>query len=166
MNVEDLNVQQLKNVVENHRRKGATNAPLFREALRELESRTGKGLNFDRSFEAIRAAAKDRRFLSYKDLSDASGAEWTKVHYEVGGHLWRLVEYAHLMGWPMLSAIVVNKPNVSTGSMEPATLKGFVAAARALRIPVTDEQRFLREQQERVFEWGAKQLDVETTYDS
>jgi hypothetical protein len=55
----------------------------------------------------------------------------------------------------MLSAIVVNKPNVRSGVMEPETLKGFVAAARDLGYPVTDEEAFLREQQVRVFEWAA-----------
>jgi hypothetical protein len=52
----------------------------------------------------------------------------------------------------MLSAIVVNKPNVATGAMDPATLKGFIGAARELGYQVTDEQAFLREQQTRVFE--------------
>lgn len=46
---------------------------------------------------------------------------------------------------------MVNTPNVATGEMDPSTLKGFVAAARELGYPVTDEQRFLREQQTRVF---------------
>jgi hypothetical protein len=51
------------------------------------------------------------------------------------------------MGWPMLSAIVVNKPNVQTGDMEPETLRGFVAAARELGYPITDQVAFLKEQQ-------------------
>ena len=54
----------------------------------------------------------------------------------------------------MLSAIVVNKPNVETGKMEPDTLKGFIGAARELGYPITDEQTFLREQQARVFAWA------------
>ena len=58
------------------------------------------------------------------------------------------------MGWPMLSAIVVNKPNIATGKMDPATLKGFVTAARALGHAVTDEEGFLRKQQAAVFAWG------------
>jgi hypothetical protein len=51
----------------------------------------------------------------------------------------------------MLSAIVVNKPNVDSGRMEPATLKGFIGAARLLGYAVTDEKAFLKEQQARVF---------------
>lgn len=39
--------------------------------------------------------------------------------------------------------------------MEPETLKGFIGAARLLGYPVTDEEAFLREQQERVFAWAS-----------
>jgi hypothetical protein len=53
-----------------------------------------------------------------------------------------------------VSAIVVNKQHVATGKMEPETLKGFIAAARDLGLPVTDEESFLREQQDRVFDWA------------
>ena len=99
-------------------------------------------------------AAKEKRFLSYKELADASGAEWNQVHYAIGEHLWKLVQYAHWKRWPLLSAIVVNKPNVATGKMEPETLKGFIAAARELDYPILDEEAFLREQQERVSPWA------------
>jgi hypothetical protein len=149
-----LSADSLKNLVANHRAKGVTNSPAYIAAMRELEIRTGRGLDFDKSFQAIRAAAHARRFLSYKELADASGSNWSQVHYEIGSHLWRLVEYAHKMGWPMLSAIVVNKPNVATGGMEPDTLKGFVRAAKDLGYAVTDEGQFLREQQELVFLWA------------
>ena len=146
--------EQLRNIIQNHRDKGVTDAPLYLDALRELDERKGKGLSFDKSFAIIKSAAAERRFISYKDLADESGARWTQVHYSVGSHLWSLVEYAHRKGWPMLSAIVVNKENLDTGTMQPETLKGFVAAARELGHLVTDEQAFLREQQEKVFEWA------------
>jgi hypothetical protein len=44
INVETLAVDQLENLVENHRRKHATGAPLYADALRELGARNGKGL--------------------------------------------------------------------------------------------------------------------------
>jgi hypothetical protein len=153
-NVTDLPDDQLQNLIENHRRQKATSAPLYLAALQERETRKGKGLNFDKSFQIIRGAAKEGRFLSYKELADASGADWGKVRYAVGGHLWNLVEFAHLSGWPMLSAIVVNKPNIGTGRLEPETLKGFIAAAHDLGYTVTDEEGFLREQQALVFAWA------------
>ena len=154
----DLTDQQLKNVFENYRRKGMTSDPVYIQALADQARRIGKGLDFKKSYDAIRNSAVEGRFMSYKELADASGAEWSKVHHSIGEHLWSLVEYAHRKGWPMLSAIVVNKPNVASGSMEPETLKGFIAAAKELGLSVTDEEGFLRDQQERVFEWARDML--------
>ena len=152
--ITDITDQQLRNLIENHRAKKATNRPLYLEALAEQARRSGKGLSFETSFGVIHAAAAEGRFVSYKELADASGADWNRVRYAIGGHLWSLVEYADRRGWPMLSAIVVNKGNVATGDMEPSTLKGFIDAARELGHPVTDEKAFLREQQQRVFDWA------------
>lgn len=154
MNVFELSDTKLQNVIDNHRRHGETGLPLYREALEEREKRRGKGLEFSKSLSIILGAAKTRRYLSYKELADASGANWSQVHYSVGGHLFNLIEYCHRMGWPLLSAIVVNKPNVSTGEMEPETLKGFVGGVRALGITVHDEKHYLQEEQARVFAWA------------
>jgi hypothetical protein len=156
----DLTDQQLKNIIENYRRNGMLSDAVYVEALAEQAHRIGKGLDFTKSYNAIRNSAVEGRFISYKDLADASGAEWSKVHYSVGQHLWSLVEYAHRKGWPMLSAIVVNKPNVASGRMEPETLKGFIAAARELGLSITDEEAFLRDQQERVFEWAKQTIQT------
>lgn len=154
INVVALSDAGLKNLIANHQRLNATGQPLFREALNELERRKGKGLDFEKSMAIIRRAAEQGRFLSYKELADESGAEWTHVHYSIGVHLWQLVQYADVSGWPMLSAIVVNQENVKSGRMEPETLKGFIGAAKALGHTIIDPELFLREQQKRVFEWA------------
>jgi hypothetical protein len=57
---------QLQNVINNHRNKGMTDSELYLDALQELEKRTGKGLDFEKSFAIIQTAAKEQRFLSYK----------------------------------------------------------------------------------------------------
>jgi hypothetical protein len=75
-----LSVDGLKALIENHRVRGVTNSATYVSALRELELRIGRGLDFDKSFHAIREAARARRFLSYKALADASGAAWSQVH--------------------------------------------------------------------------------------
>ena len=155
IDVTKLSKDGLQNLIKNYRDRNAADEANFRDAVVELEGRIGKGLNFEKSKAAIRSAAKERRFLSYKDLADESSADWSKVRYEVGGHLWRLISDARDHGMPMLSAIVVNKPNVGTGKMEPETLKGFIAAAKALGHTVTDEEAFLRDQQDAVFAWGS-----------
>ena len=160
IDVETLSIGQLENLIENHRRKRATDAPLYADALRELGKRKGKGLDFDKSLSIILEAAKERRFLSYIELAKASGADWNQVRFAMNGHLWNLVEYSHLRHGVLFSAIVVNTPNVITGKMEPETLKGFVAAARLLEKPITDEEGFLREEQERVFAWAQGQRRI------
>ncbi|MEP9400026.1 hypothetical protein [Mesorhizobium sp. KR2-14] len=157
----DHSDQQLRNVIDNHRKNGKLNAPYYLDALDELARRKGHGLDFQKSFDLIRKAAAERRFLSYKELADASGAEWSKVRYAVNGHLGDLIDYAHGRGWPLLSAIVVNQQNVATGDMEPQTLSGFVEAARALEYVIADEKAFLGEQQERVFAWAATNVEPE-----
>lgn len=145
---------QLRNVIDNHRTNGKLNETYYLDALEELARRKGHGLDFQKSFELIRKAAVEHRFLSYKALADESGADWSKVRYAVNGHLGDLIDYAHGKGWPLLSAIVVNQKHLATGDMEPTTLKGFVEAARGLGYAVTDETEFLRGEQQRVFDWA------------
>lgn len=151
-----LELDRLRALVANHERQSATGAPLYKRAIDELERRESSGLDVDTSFGVIRDAARERRFVSYKDLADASGVSWSKVRRSIGSHMWLLVKRGHARGWPMLSAVVVNKPNVATGRMEPETLKGFVAAARELGHDVADSEResFLHAQQQAVFAWA------------
>jgi hypothetical protein len=159
-NFDDLSNDRLKILIENHRRASRAADPKCIEAMEELDRRLGKGLEFKHSFEVIRTAARAGRFVSYKELADASGADWNRVYRHLGSHLWRLVEYAHFKDWPMLSAVVVNKQHRETGRMEPETLKGFIAAARDLGHEIDDAEMFLRDQQQAVFAW-AKDADQE-----
>lgn len=151
--------KQIQALIDNHRRLGATDKPTYHSALGEQARRRGGGLSFEQSVPIILAAAREGRFLSYKDLADASGADWNKVHYAIGNHLWRLIEFGYRMGWPILSAVVVNKVNVESGRMEPDTLKGFISAAEELGYLVGDELAFLQEEQEKVFAW-ARTVDM------
>lgn len=155
----DLSTEQLRNLVANHRAKGRTELPRYLEAMAELARREGHGLDFHITMNLVREAASKDRFVSYKEVAEASKVDWGKAHYAIGSHLWDLVEYSHRNGWPLLSAIIVNKPNLNTGDMEPETLKGFIRAAHALGYTVTDEKAFLREQQSRVFKWAKLSLE-------
>ena len=147
--------QQLRNVIENHRKYGKLHEAYYLAAMEELARRKGLGLDLQKSFDLIRKTATERRFLSYKDLAGASGADWSKVRYAVNTHLGGLVDFARGKGWPLLSASIVSQQNVATGKREPATLRGFVEAAHALGYAIVDDEAFLREQQERVFAWAA-----------
>ena len=145
---------QLKNVIDNHRRKGATEESVYKEALAEQAKRLGKGLNFEMTIKVITHAASEGRFISYKEVADASGVSWNKVRYAMGRHLDDLIEYCHLNELPLLSSIVVNKPNVESGELNPESLKGFIAGVQRLNIAVLDDAAFLHEAQKRVFEWA------------
>jgi len=157
----DLADSELDNLIENHRRHDKVQAKLYIAALAERARRSGKGLSFEKTIAVILGAAKEGRFLSYKELADSSGAKWTQVNHAVAQHLGQLIEYAERRGWPMLSTIVVNKPNVASGKMDPDTLDGLVSAARALGYTVDDPGLFLEEQQQRVFDWAQDQDDAE-----
>jgi hypothetical protein len=161
IDVKKLTDQQVRNLIENHVRKHATSANEYLEALAELGRREGHGLEFDKTMEIVREAARRRNFVSYKALAKASNVDFNKVRFAINGHLWRLVDYAHHRKWPLLSAVVVNQPNVETGEMEASTLRGFIAAARLLQYTITDEHAFLKEQQERVFEWAQQAIPSE-----
>jgi len=157
IDVKTLTIDQLEALIDNHRRKGATTAQLYLDALSELEKRKGKGLEFAKSLSIILKAARDGGFLSYKELADASGVDWGQAHHAIGEHLWRLVEYSHLKHGVLFSAVVVNKPNIATGQMQSGALRGFIGAARLLGYPIVDEAAFLKEQQARVFAWAQQE---------
>jgi hypothetical protein len=148
---------QLEAVVANHQRLRATDRPLFREAVKELNRRHGGELDLDKTLDFVRRAAAKGRFVSYGDVAKANGANWNKVRRPMNKHLWALVSLAHSKGWPMLSAIVVNQQNLATGAMEPSTLDGFIRAARDLGYEVLDGVAFLEQQQEACFAWGHSQ---------
>lgn len=158
--VKTLSDDGLTNVIDNHRAKGAASQTLYIEALAEQARRKHGGLDFATTIKVLTEAAKCGTFVSYKQLADASGAKWSKVHWSVGPHLDSLIEYCHLRDLPILSAIVVNQTNVDDGTLEPDSLKGFVAGVRGVGISVTDGESYYREEHQRVFEWGRAQPDA------
>lgn len=158
--VKTLSDDGLTNVINNHRAKGATSEPHYIEALAEQARRKHSGLDFDTTIKVLTDAAKRSMFVSYKQLADASGTEWSKVHWSVGPHLDSLIEYCHRRGLPIFSAIVVNQTNVNDGTLEPDSLKGFIAGVRGVGINVTDGESYYREEQQRVFDWGRVQPET------
>jgi hypothetical protein len=149
---------ELEAILANHRRVGALDKPLYAEALAELARRRGQGLSFEKSLAIIRAAAKDGCFVGYKELAEASGAEWARVHWSVGPHLDSMLEYCHRKGWPLLPSIVVRQADVDGGELKGTSLEGFVKGCENLGIAVPDDAAtFARDEQVRVFEWAQKE---------
>jgi hypothetical protein len=152
--VAEFDDRQLASIIDNYRRQGKTADPYYMAALEARARRKGKGLVFDTTLHAVLAAARERRFLSYKQLATASGLEWNNVRYAMNPHLRGLIEYAHRRGWPLISAIVVNQQHLADGTMEPSTMQGFCDAAEELGYAVADRAAFVAAEQARVFEWA------------
>ncbi|WP_299882679.1 AAA family ATPase [uncultured Sulfitobacter sp.] len=111
-------------------------------------------LDLQTTYRTILDSARERRFLSYGDLAKANGATWSKVRRAMNHHLGDLVELAAKRGWPMPSAIVVNKDNIETGLLEGDARDGFVNAAKMYGFDVSNPAEFVKEQQQALFEWA------------
>ena len=142
---------ELKTILENHEKKGKTDVASYHATAAELSKRNSGGLSLDKTIGIIREAAEAGTYLSYKQVAEGNGALWSKVGHSMSKHLLDVSVHAHRLGWPMLSAIVVNKQNAGSGTMLPATLKGFCACAATLGFEVGDPPVFLQAQQKAVF---------------
>ncbi|WP_222323921.1 hypothetical protein [Rhizobium leguminosarum] len=69
--ITEWNDKQLGNLIANYQRLGKVEEAYYLDALSEIAPRKGAGLNLDKTFNAVLKAAKKRRFLSYKQLSEA-----------------------------------------------------------------------------------------------
>jgi hypothetical protein len=148
---------QLDALIKNHRSAGVTSSQLYIEALAEQAHRKHRGLDFATTIKIITDAARNGKFVAYKELADASRVKWSNVHWSIGPHLDSLIEYCHRRGLPILSAIVVRQPNVADGTLDAASLEGFISGVRRVGISVVDDERYYREEQQRVFAWGREQ---------
>ena len=151
----DWEKADLDALIANFRSKGVISHPVFLEAMERRERKGPNALDFKKTLVAVREAAAHGRFLSYKAVAEASDVAFEKVHWSVGSHLLRLLEYARGHGWPPLSAIVVNIQHVDTGRMEESALQGFLSGARAVGYEVAgDDETALRSLQQAVFAWA------------
>ena len=80
-------------------------------------------LDLQTTYRAILDAARDRHFISYGDLAKANDADWQAVRYKMFHHLGELAVVATKRGWPLPSAIVVNKKNLRSGELDASQLR-------------------------------------------
>ena len=137
-----LDDKGLQNFIDNYRRKSATDQQAYIDALAEQAKRNGRGLDFATTMRVIKEAASQGRYISYGELAEQSGADWNKVRYAMGPHLDALLEYCHRNGLPLLSAIVVNRPNLKSGKLEPELAQG-ICCWRASAWTSSDKQRII-----------------------
>jgi len=111
-------------------------------------------LKLENTYAAIRSAARERRFVSYGEVAAASSVPWNRAYRLMPQHLGQLVSIAHERGWPLPSAIVVNKGDLETGKLDGSARDGLLAAAESIGLKVDDPEKFVRDQQEKVFAWA------------
>ncbi|CAN5407351.1 hypothetical protein BH09PSE1_BH09PSE1_11310 [soil metagenome] len=114
-------------------------------------------LNLDKSIAAILDAAQRAKFISYGDVAKANGIEWSfAMNRLMPKHLDMILAKSDAKGWPLITSIVVNKPNILSGKLEDTALMGFISGAKGLGYEVAeaDRQVFLEEQQRETFAFG------------
>jgi hypothetical protein len=145
--------QELETIVANCQRLGGTGQPICLDAARILDAHRNGDYGMDKPVAAIRDYDRQSRFLSYKDVANASGHEWTSVFRQISPHL-DAVCICHGNEWPLPTAIVVDEGNRVSGEMIAANRKGFLGAARGAGRHVDIEQtEFVKREQQRVFDW-------------
>jgi hypothetical protein len=142
-----LTDSEIERYVAYHRPQAGLGSPDYLAAVEEREKRQGGGLNFGRTFEIVRQAAAEGRFLSSGEVAEHSGLTWNAARRPMPKRLGNLCEYAHRRGWPLLSSIVVNKENLAITFWFHQSGEGpWVFDLRRAGI--------FKGQQHRVFEWG------------
>lgn len=149
--------------IRNHETANSTSAPLYRELLEERARRAQlkQRLDFSRSLEHLKGAAREKMCTSYGALAAASGVEWSKARHQMNGahgHLDHLLDLCHARGLPMLTAICVNQENVVDGELGKEALGGFVAGARRLGVAVENPVDFHHRCRDECWAWGARQV--------
>lgn len=146
--------------ISNHETKGQTKSELYSALIEERNRRHGHGLSVAKSIDALIAAARENRFISYGELAEANGVSWTKARHRMNGkhgHLDDLLAYCHSKDLPLLTAIVVQKGKLATGEMDQFTLDGFIEGVERLGVPVLDPVSFLEECQNQCFSWAQQE---------
>ncbi len=112
--VKMLSDDSLKNLIKNHQDKRDGSASSIVRRSKSCIADTGRSRSryVNRLPQSCRV---ERRIRKLWRAAEANGAVWGKVRYPMNSHLWALVRHAHSKGWPMLSAMVVNKQNTATG---------------------------------------------------
>ena len=117
----------------------------------------GDGFDIRTIYRMIVAAARERRVIHYKDVTDAHGMEMEQVLTHLFRHLGEVLEVSFERDWPALTAIIVP---VRTDHLSGKGLEGFCDSARRAGYEFNGCETFAREQMEAVFEW-AQTADTE-----
>lgn len=116
---------ELDAIIANHERLGQWSAPLLLAAVAERSRRRDGGLDLDRTLALILSAAREGRFVTYKDVAAQSGLTWDKVRWRVFDHLGDLCVRERARSGTMPSVMVVPEPNREDGTLSGESYAGF-----------------------------------------
>lgn len=148
--VRNCSDDELSRYLENARKKLPAAQWLVEEIAREQLQRGGlSNMTVHSVREIILGFARQGRTCTYKMIADALNVTWEQAHWRLPNLLGDVLTMEHSAGRPLLSAIVVNQ-NGTCGD-------GFFVMARRLGAPIIDEDAYLQQEQQRVFEhWKDK----------
>lgn len=155
---------QINQMIANHERlAGARDLPKYPMLLEERARRAQltQKLNLEKSMEQLKSAARRGVCITYGDLAEASGVEWSQARHQMNGangHLDRLLDLCHARGLPLLTAICVNQAGVSTGELGEDALAGFATGARRLGLLVGELRTFHHKCRDECWAWGRTQM--------
>lgn len=148
--------------IQNYEDKGRTDDPFYFDLLEERARRSQKKqlLSLEKSLAALKHAAIEQKCITYGDLAQASGIEWSKARHQMNGkngHLDRLLEICHARQLPLLTAICVNQSGLKDGELEANALAGFAEGARRIGRFVEEELQFHHSCRDECWSWGRAQ---------
>ncbi len=109
-------------------------------------------LDLKKTIDVLLKAAREGRYLSFTDIAKAHGLE-PKFSVLIGtlpSHIWEVNNHCAERNWPLLGAIVVGKANVD--KEKPPSSSGFIDVAREFGFEFDDEQSFVEQQRQFVFD--------------
>jgi hypothetical protein len=118
---------RVQNVINNHVREGATDKPLYREAIDEMARRSDEGTPFDirRTVDFLLGIARQGEVCTYIEIMDNYELDWAKHRYKLTTHLDNIIGYCVAHGLPMVSVLVVGKDGIANQQLPDSSLKGF-----------------------------------------
>ena len=159
-------LKQVEQLIANYNAKNMVRTPEYAALIRARENKlqSDRMLDLFKSMDLLKRKAFSQEFVSYGDLAEASGLEWTNTLRArmsgPKGHLDRLLDLCRHEDLPLLTSLCVNKQNLGTGVLDSFSLAGFVAGAKRVGRHVDDEKTFLRECQRESFAWGRLQAKL------
>ena len=112
-------------------------------------------LDSEKTYKTLLAAAKEQSLLTFDDLAIANDVDRKTARAQLRKHLGKLSKIGHGLGWPLLSAIVVEEKDRQSGNLVGSALNEFLAVAKSTGAEVGDSSNFLAREREKVFHWAS-----------